>query len=123
MTKRLSTYERKMKDPAFKKAFEKSYQELLFSELLIAIMEKDNKSVRKLAAETDISPSVIQDLRTGKQSDIKVTNLLKIAHALGYKLVLEKGEERLALQECMKDSRKYLSAISQPHTVDTVSRV
>lgn len=46
MTKPLSTFERKMKSPKFKKAFEKGYRELLFSELLISIMEEDTKSGR-----------------------------------------------------------------------------
>ena len=108
--------------PSFKQTFEASYQELLFSELIIAIMERDNKSVRKLAAETNLSPSVIQDLRSGKQTDIKVTNLLKIAHVLGYKLVLEKGEERLAFQETVKNSQICLSAISETNVIGTISK-
>lgn len=116
MTKTLSTYERKMKDRNFKKAYDESYKELLFSELIISIMEEDNTSVRKLAAEANLSPSVIQDLRTGKQTDIKVKNLIKIANALGYELVLEKGEERLALHECIQDgSPAHISAVSMPH--------
>ena len=44
----LSTFEREMKHPHFKKAFEKRYKELLLSELLMALMEKDEKSVRGL---------------------------------------------------------------------------
>jgi transcriptional regulator with XRE-family HTH domain len=116
MTKKLSTYERKIKDPSFKKAFDDSYEELLFSELIISLMEEDNRSVRKLAIEANLSPSVIQDLRTGKQTDIKVKNLIKIANALGYELVLEKGEERLALHQCIrKGASNHISAVSSPH--------
>ena len=37
--KSISTFEREMKNAKFKKSFEKSYKELLLSELLIAIME------------------------------------------------------------------------------------
>lgn len=72
-----------------------------------------SKSVRKLAEEANISPSVIQDLRTGKQHDIKLSNLLKIVHALGYELILEKGDDRLILQEnsTIKDSKPHLCAI------------
>lgn len=99
MTKTLSTYERKMKDPSFKKAYQQSYKELLFSELMISIMEADDKSVRKLAKEAGLSPSVIQDIRSGKQHDIKVSNLIRIAHAFGYQLILEKDGERLMLEE------------------------
>lgn len=106
MNKPLSTYERKMKNTKFKKAYQKSYHELLFSELIISMMENDEKSVRKLAEEAHISPSVIQDLRSGKQHDIKVSNLIKIAHAFGYEIILQKGDEQLALQEKTKFSNK-----------------
>lgn len=112
MNKPLSTYERKMKNPKFKKAYEKSYKELLFSELMISIMDGDDKSVRKLAKEAGISPSVIQDIRSGKQHDIKVSNLIKIAHAFGYEVILEKGKERLTLQEGRKGSKGNLSVVA-----------
>lgn len=112
MNKPLSTYERKMKNPKFKKAYEKGYKELLFSELMISIMDGDDKSVRKLAKEAGISPSVIQDIRSGKQHDIKVSNLIKIAHAFGYEVILEKGKERLTLQEGRKGSKGHLSVVA-----------
>lgn len=63
MNKPLSTYERKMQNHQFKEAYKKEYKELLFSELLISIMESDDKSVRRLAKEADLSPSVIQNIR------------------------------------------------------------
>ncbi len=99
MTKKMSTFERKMKDKKFKEAYEKRYKEFLFSELLIAIMEDDNISVRELAKEADISPSVIQNIRSGKQKDIKVSNLIKIAHIFGYDVLLQKGNETFALSD------------------------
>lgn len=107
MTKPLSTYERKMKDAKFKKAHEKSYKDLLFSELMIAVMENDEKSIRKLAKEAHLSPSVIQDIRTGKQRDIKVSNFIHIAHALGYEVILKRGNERLTLH----DVNKHISVV------------
>jgi transcriptional regulator with XRE-family HTH domain len=111
MNKPMSTYERKMQDKKFKEAYRQHYEELLFSELLISIMEGDDKSVRSLAKEADISPSVIQDLRTGKQSDIKVSNLIKIAQAFGYKVVLQKGNERFTLQDEVIGNKHNLSVI------------
>ena len=104
MTKPLSTFERKMKNPRFKKAFEEGYRELLFSELIISIMDDDHKSIRELAREAELSPSVIQDLRSGKQQDIKVSNLIKIAHAFGYQVILQKGKKRLIFQEGKKEN-------------------
>lgn len=109
MNKPLSTYERKMKDAKFKKAYQQGYQELLFSELMISLMEGDDKSVRKLAEEAGLSPSVIQDIRSGKQHDIKVSNLIKIARAFGFAVVLENKGKRLTL----KEKRKHLSVIAE----------
>ncbi len=66
-----------------------------------------------MSNEANISPSVIQNLRSGKQQDIKVSNLIKIAEVFGYKIVLEKGDERLMLQETTnKNSKKYLSVVA-----------
>ncbi len=113
MNKPLSTYERKMQDPKFKKAYAQGYKELLFSELLISVMEDDDKSVRALAKEAHLSPSVIQDIRSGKQRDIKVSNLIKIARAFGFEVILQKGEERLALRENIRGTRSHLSVVAE----------
>ena len=112
MSNQLSTYERKMQDKKFKAAYEKHYKELLFSELLISIMEEDDQSVRSLAKEARISPSVIQDLRSGKQQDIKVSNLIRIVEILGYKVVLQKGEETLTLHDEVRENKHNLSVSS-----------
>lgn len=111
MTKTLSTYERKMKDAKFRKVYQESYKELLFSELIIAMMEDDDKSVRKLAEEADLSPSVIQDLRSGKQHDIRVSNLIKLAHAFGYEVVLKKGKRSVTLREG-KDRKHHVNIMA-----------
>lgn len=51
MTKPLSTFERKMKNPKFKKFYEKSYKKLLFSELMLSKMNNDEVSISKLTKE------------------------------------------------------------------------
>ena len=111
MSEPMSTYERKMQDKEFKQAYDKHYKELLFSELLISFMEEDKKSVRYLACEANISPSVIQDLRTGKQKDIKVSNLIKIAESFGYEVILQKGNERLALHDEVYNEKHQLKVV------------
>jgi hypothetical protein len=93
--KTASTYDRIMQDSKRKAAFEKGYRELVLSELVLALMEKDEKSVRALAREVGLSPTVIQNIRSGKQKDIKLENFKNIVKACGYDLVLEKGEERI----------------------------
>ena len=93
----LSTFKREMQDVSFKKKFEKEYKEFLLSELINALMETDSKSVRKLAKEVGLSPTVIQNIRSGLQEDIKLSNFINISHACGYKIVLEKNSQRIAL--------------------------
>ena len=107
--KPLSTFEREMKNAKFKKAFDKSYKEFLLSELLIAMMEEDDKSVRDLAKEAGLSPTVIQNVRSGKQDDLKVTNFVVIAHACGYKVYLEKNDERIEIENRKNNKGHHLN--------------
>lgn len=102
----LSTFEREMKNAKFKKAFDKSYKEFLLSELLIAIMENDEISVRDLAKEVGLSPTIIQKIRSGKQNDLKVTSFVSIVGACGYKVILEKDDERIEIED-RKDKKKH----------------
>lgn len=99
MTKHtLSTFEREMQDPTFREEFEKEYNEFLLSETIHTMMDKAHKSVRKLANESGLSPTVIQNIRSGTQEDIKLSNFINISHACGYKVFLERDEQRIALQ-------------------------
>ena len=93
-----STFDREMQDLEFKESFEKGYKEFLFAELLTDLMEENKKSVRGLAEEVGLSPTIIQNLRTGKQGDLRVKNFVSIAEACGYHLVLEKGTHRIQIQ-------------------------
>lgn len=61
--KPISTYDELMQDPDFKKLYKKSYLELVLSELIIAIMQEDNVSIRSLAKQAGISPTIIQDIK------------------------------------------------------------
>ena len=93
----VSTLDRWLEKPAFKKSFEKEYKEFLLSELVHAIMAEDNKSVRALADVLGVSKTVIQNIRSGEQTDMKLSNFLKMTHAYGFQLVLEKGDQRIAI--------------------------
>src|SRR5438132_7745218 len=90
-----STIRRWMQKPGFKAAVAKEYKELMLSELVVAIMAQDSKSVRELAEELGVSKTVIQNLRSGEQSDMKLSNFVKLTHAYGYDLVLEKEGQRI----------------------------
>ena len=94
-SKQLSTFEREMQDAKFRAAFEKEYQEFALQELLASMSEDDEKSVRVLAKEAGLHPNAIQNLRSGKTTDIKLTSFLKIARAHGYELELVKGKDHI----------------------------
>lgn len=106
--KALSTFEREMKDAKFKKAFDESYEEFLFSELLISIMEEDDISVRSLAKEVGLSPTIIQKLRSGKQIDIRVGNFVSLLKAFGYKMIIQKDNERFEVKKDKKDHLNFI---------------
>ena len=82
-----STYEEFTQDKEQKHLLEQEYTELLLSELLLAAMEEDNVSVRKLAAASGVSPTIIQSLRTGKKNNITLDTLYRILDAIGYQIV------------------------------------
>jgi DNA-binding Xre family transcriptional regulator len=67
----------------------------MLSELVLAIMAQDSKSVRELAEELGVSKTVIQNLRSGEQNDMRLSNFVKLTHAYGYDLVLEKEGQRI----------------------------
>jgi ribosome-binding protein aMBF1 (putative translation factor) len=47
----------------------------VLSELILALMENDGKSVRELAKEVGLSPTVIQKIKSGKISKEEKLNL------------------------------------------------
>lgn len=64
---------------------DEQYQELLLSELLIAITNQKELSVRKLAKEVNVSPAVIQSMRSGDTKDYSLKIFFKVLKGLGYK--------------------------------------
>ena len=92
MTKKtMSTYDRLVHDPIRKSKIDEEYKELLLSELLIALMEEDHISVRKLAEAAELSPSIVQDIRSGKKDNLTLKSFESIISALGYHIVLERS--------------------------------
>ncbi len=89
INKEQSTYEEFIKDEEQKILLEKEYRELLISEFMRATMAKDDLSVRKLAKAIGISPTIIQELRTGKRTNITLNTFSKILDALGYQIAIE----------------------------------
>jgi len=71
--------------PKQRQKHDDEYQELLLSELLIAITNQKELSVRKLAKEAGVSPAVIQSMRSGDSKDYSLKIFFKILKGLGYK--------------------------------------
>lgn len=93
--KRLTTFDKWMKNPTIKKAYDEGREEFILSELIRALMANDNKSVRGLAQKVGLSPTVIQEIRSGKQADMKVKNFISIIRACGYHLFLINEREKI----------------------------
>ncbi len=88
-----STYEEFIEDDEQRDLLDKEYKELLLSELLIAAMEHDHISVRKLASAAGVSPTIIQGLRSGSRANITVDTLSKILDAVGYQIIFTPKHE------------------------------
>lgn len=97
MSKNLSTFEREMQDPGFKDAFDKEYSEFNLSETILALMEEKKMSVRKLASRAHLSPTIIQEVKSGTRQQITFITALKIFNALGCNLELINGAEHIRL--------------------------
>ena len=93
----LSTFEREMQDPLFREQFEKEYDEFLLAEIIKALMKSGKMTVRKLAEQVGLSPTLIQKIRSGEQEDVKLSNFINISHTCGFKVILEKGDNRYYL--------------------------
>lgn len=71
--------------PKQRQKYEEEYQELLLSELLIAITNQKELSVRKLAKEAGVSPTIIQSMRSGETKDYSLKVFFKVLRGLGCK--------------------------------------
>lgn len=82
-----------MENPRVRRLFKKGYPRLVLSELILALMAENNRSVRKLAREVGIAPSVIQGIRSGKQTNVTLKNFIKLVNALGAEVTVRRGKE------------------------------
>jgi DNA-binding Xre family transcriptional regulator len=96
-TKPLSTFDRLMKNPKRRKNFERDYRSFLLAELVTSLMEGDVTSVRVLAREIGVSPTVIQEIRSGKKKNITLRNFVRMMTALGAEVRITKGRRSIAL--------------------------
>lgn len=95
--KSVSTYQRTMKGPNRRARFESKYTRFMLSEIILGLMEQEKVSVRVLAKKVGLSPAVIQDIRSGKRSNITIKNLLGITASLGATVNIEKDNRSYCL--------------------------
>lgn len=105
-----STYDELMESltPKEREEFEKEYRELALSELILAAMQQDDISVRKLAKIADVSPTIVQEMRSGVKTDFTMQSFFKILKGLGFNqfLVGRNGEfVNLAIPKISKKIR------------------
>jgi hypothetical protein len=94
-----STFDRIMKDPKRRRKFEGKYRSFVFAEIIHGLMELEGKSIRQLAREVGISPTVIQDTRSGGRTNMTLRNFLGIVSALGGEVAVRKGDEEMVLSK------------------------
>ena len=86
-----STFDKEIKNPAFRAAFEKESAALEVSEFLAKQMADQEISVRALAERASVSPTVVQGIKSGRRTNIEYTTLKAIATALGYKIMFKRA--------------------------------
>lgn len=87
-----------MENPKFRKLLEKEYSELVLSELILAMMSGEKVSVRKLAKEIGVAPSVVQSVRSGEHSNMTLKTFIKLISALGGEVTVKRGEEYIPVK-------------------------
>ncbi len=87
-----------MENPQFKKLLQKEYSELVLSELILAMMAEDKVSVRKLAKEIGVAPSVVQSVRSGQHSNMTLKTFIRLISALGGEVAVKRGKEYIPVK-------------------------
>lgn len=99
MTKKIkTTYDKFLEklSPKDIQEFEQDYESLLICELILAVMHEDGITVRKLAKEAGLSPTIIQGVRSGTRR-ISAQSLLKIFKGLGYDVFAKRDNHIIQL--------------------------
>ena len=87
----MTTFEKFFEEnPEQKNIYNKEYNDFLLSEFMLEQMEAQHLSVRELAKQADVSPTVIQKLRTKDALKVNLTTFTSVLHCLGYQIKLEK---------------------------------
>jgi len=89
-----TTFEEFMSDPVQKQKFDKEYSNFLLKEFLHEAMNENHISVRKLAEQSGISTSIIQNIRSEKATNVTFYTLSSLMSTLGYKMNFQKIDNK-----------------------------
>lgn len=90
-----SSFDEFISDPKNKISFEREYRKLDRSETLIEAMQDAKISVRALAKKAGVSPTIIQELRTGERENVTINTLDRVLDALGYQIRICPKEQKV----------------------------
>ncbi len=93
MSKKIkTTYDELMESmtPQERNGYEKELKDFIISELVLAAMEEDNISVRRLAKLAGVSPTIVQEMRSGSKKSYNTKSFFKVLKSLGYNFLLER---------------------------------
>ena len=85
-----STFDKFMKDQEQRELFNGEYSQFLLSEFLLDAMKEKHISVRKLSEKSGISTSIIQNIKTEKNTNVTLKTAMALAASLGYRINFEK---------------------------------
>ena len=89
--RKMTTYEKFFAEhPEQKELYDKEYSDFLLSEFMLEQMEAQHISVRELAKRADVSPTVIQKLRSKDSQKVNLSTFISVLKSLGYQIKMEK---------------------------------
>ena len=92
-----TTFDKFMIDKTQKELFNKEYNKFLLSEFLLDAMNENHITVRRLSKESGISTSIIQNIKTGKATNVTLNTVMALASSLGYRLTFKKVRHKRQL--------------------------
>ena len=93
MTKIKSTYDKLMESISAKEkknTKKRRVKDFIISELILAAIKRQYL-VRKLAKLADVSPTIVQEMRSGVKKSLNTDTFFKVLKGLGYNVFLERN--------------------------------
>ena len=85
--------------PHERKKYKAEYQEILLSELILAMMHEKPSHAEQLAHLAKLPPGVLKEINTNKESAVTLQVFLQLLNRLNYEFELEKHGIQIAVSE------------------------